>query len=44
MTDQVGAQLTSSLSKPDKNITGTSDDVQVDQIIDKALETTIFNH
>ena len=38
MTDPVGAQLTSSLSKPDKNITGTSDEVQVDQIIDKALE------
>ena len=38
VTDPVGAQLTSSLSKPDKNITGTSDEVQVDQIIDKALE------
>ena len=38
MTDPVGAQLTSSLTKPDKNITGTSDEVQVDQIIDKALE------
>lgn len=38
VTDPVGAQLTSSLTKPDKNITGTSDEVQVDQIIDKALE------
>lgn len=38
VTDPVSAQLTSSLSKPDKNITGTSDEVQVDQIIDKALE------
>lgn len=38
VTDPVGAQLTSSLSSPDKNITGTSDEVQVDQIIDKALE------
>ena len=38
VTDPVGAQLTSSLSSPDKNITGTSDEVQVNQIIDKALE------
>ncbi len=38
VTDPVSAGLTSSLEKPDKNITGTSDEIQVDQILDKALE------
>jgi putative ABC transport system substrate-binding protein len=38
VSDPVGAKLTSSLNKPDKNMTGTSDEVQVNQIIDKALE------
>ena len=38
VSDPVGAKLTSSLEKPDKNMTGTSDEVQVNQIIDKALE------
>ncbi len=38
VSDPVGAKLTSSLTKPDKNMTGTSDEVQVNQIIDKALE------
>lgn len=37
VSDPVGAKLTSSLDKPDKNMTGTSDQVQVDQIIDQAL-------
>lgn len=34
----IEAGLTTSLEKPDKNITGTSDAVPVDKIIDKALE------
>lgn len=38
VSDPVGAKLTSSLEKPDKNITGTSDEIQVDLILDKALE------
>ena len=38
MSDPIGAKLTSSLEKPDKNITGTSDEIQVDLILDKALE------
>lgn len=38
VTDPVGAKLTSSLEKPDKNITGTSDEIQVDKILNKALE------
>lgn len=38
VTDPVGAKLTSSLEKPDKNITGTSDEIQVDKILGKALE------
>lgn len=38
VSDPVGAKLTSSLTKPDKNMTGTSDEVQVDQIMDEALK------
>ncbi len=37
VSDPVGAKLTASLTKPNKNITGTSDEVQVDQIMEKAL-------
>lgn len=38
VTDPVSAGLTSSLEKPDQNITGTSDEIQVEQILEKALE------
>jgi len=38
VSDPVGAELTSSLDAPDKNITGTCDEVQVDQILETALE------
>lgn len=38
VTDPVSAKLTTSLEKPDKNITGTSDEIQVEQILEKALE------
>lgn len=38
VSDPVGASLVSSLEKPGGNITGTSDEVQVDQIIDLALQ------
>ncbi len=38
VSDPVGAGLVSSLEKPDKNITGTCDAVQVDKILDLALE------
>ncbi len=38
VSDPVGAGLVSSLEKPGGNITGTSDEVQVDQIIDLALQ------
>lgn len=37
VSDPVGAGLISDLNKPDKNITGTSDEIQVDQILDLAL-------
>ena len=37
VSDPIGAGLTSSLESPDKNITGTMDDVQVDQILETAL-------
>lgn len=37
VSDPIGAKLTSSLEKPDKNITGTSDEIQVDLILEKAL-------
>lgn len=38
VTDPIEAGLTSSLDKPDKNITGTSDEIQVDLILQRALE------
>lgn len=38
VSDPIGAGLTSSLEEPDKNITGTMDDIQVDQILEAALE------
>lgn len=38
VSDPVGAKLTTTLEKPDKNMTGTSDEIQVDLILDKALE------
>ena len=38
VSDPIGAGLVSSLEKPGGNITGTSDEVQVDQIIDLALQ------
>ena len=38
VTDPISAGLTSSLEKPDKNITGTSDEIQVEKILEKALE------
>lgn len=38
VSDPIGAKLTSSLTHPNKNMTGTSDEVQVDQILEKALE------
>lgn len=40
VSDPVAANLTTSLEKPDKNITGTSDSVPVEKIIDMALELT----
>jgi len=38
VSDPIGAKLTSSLEKPDKNITGTSDEIQVELILQRALE------
>lgn len=38
VSDPVGAKLTTTLEKPDKNITGTSDEIQVELILDKALQ------
>lgn len=38
VTDPIQAGLTNSLDKPDKNITGTSDEIQVELILEKALE------
>lgn len=38
VSDPIGAGLTSLLEEPDKNITGTMDDIQVDQILGAALE------
>lgn len=38
VSDPIGAKLTTNLEKPDKNITGTSDEIQVELILDKALE------
>lgn len=40
VSDPVAANLTTSLEKPDKNITGTSDSVPVEKIIDMALQLT----
>lgn len=37
VSDPIGAGLTTTLEHPDKNITGTMDDIQVDQILDAAL-------
>lgn len=37
VSDPIGAGLMSTLETPDKNITGTSDEIQVDQILDLAL-------
>lgn len=38
VSDPVGAGLIKDLEKPDGNITGTSDEIQVDLIVDLALE------
>ncbi len=38
VSDPIAAGLVSDYNKPDKNITGTSDEVQVDQIMKLALE------
>ena len=38
VSDPVGAKLVDDMDKPSYNITGTSDEVQVDQIVDLALE------
>ena len=40
VSDAVTAGLTTSLEKPDKNITGTSDALQVEKMIDMALTVT----
>ncbi len=40
VSDPVGAQLVSDLDHPGKNITGTSDEVQVDQILELAKQLT----
>lgn len=38
VSDPIGAKLVSDLKHPDKNITGTSDEIQVDLILARALE------
>lgn len=38
VSDPVGAGLMDDLKKPNNNITGTSDEIQVDQILDLALK------
>lgn len=38
VSDPIGAGLLKDLQKPDKNITGTSDEIQVDQILQLALD------
>lgn len=38
VSDPIGAGLLSDIAKPDKGITGTSDEIQVDQILDLALK------
>ncbi len=40
VTDPVSAKLVESLEKPGRNVTGTSDKIPVDQIIDLALQLT----
>jgi len=40
VTDPVAAGLVTDMAKPDKNITGTSDAVQVEKILDFALSVT----
>jgi ABC-type uncharacterized transport system, periplasmic component len=37
VSDPIGAKLLTSLEKPDKNITGTSDEIQVELILERAL-------
>lgn len=37
VSDPIGAGLLTNIEKPDKGITGTSDEIQVDQILDLAL-------
>lgn len=38
VSDPIGAKLTTNLEKPDKNITGTSDEIQVELILERALQ------
>lgn len=38
VSDPIGAKLVTDLNKPDKNMTGTSDEIQVELILDKALQ------
>lgn len=38
VSDPIGAKLTTTLEKPDKNMTGTSDEIQVEMILERALE------
>lgn len=38
VSDPIGAKLTTTLEKPDKNITGTSDEIQVELILERALQ------
>ena len=38
VTDPISAGLVTTLENPDKNITGTSDEIQVELILEKALE------
>lgn len=40
VSDPIAAGLTTTIDKPDKNVTGTSDAVPVERIIDMALEVT----
>ncbi len=38
VSDPIGAKLMTNLEKPDKNITGTSDEIQVELILERALQ------
>lgn len=38
VSDPIEAKLTTSLEKPDKNITGTSDEIQVELILERAMQ------